>query len=453
MGRGRAELSPPAPPHTAEVGVVDGLTEEAEGVVHGGKTAFVAGALPGETVSFRRVRRHKQHDEALLLEVLTPSPERREPRCPHFGVCGGCALQHLGPVQQLQTKEGQLRAALERIGRVMPERWLEPLQGPQWAYRRRARLGARFVHKLGRSLVGFRERFSSHVAAIGRCEVLAAPAGELVQPLAELLTALSIRERIPQIEVAVADNATDLVIRVLSPPSEADLERLRAFEAAHGVRLYLQPKGLSSVARLDGRPGEALYYELPQFDLRYEFAPTDFVQINAEVNAALVGRAVELLGLTPQSRVLDLFCGLGNFTLALARRAAWVLGVEGDATLVQRARHNAALNGIGNAEFQAADLATVASLPDGWPGAGPKGEAGGFTEVLLDPPRAGARDVMRTIARIAPRSVLYISCHPGSLARDLGILVHEHGFRLRAAGVLDMFPHTTHVESLALLSL
>ncbi len=434
-----------------ELGTVDALTHEGEGVIHAGKTVFVAGALPGEVVRFRRMRRRSRHDEAELIEVVQPSAERTAPSCAHFGVCGGCALQHLAAERQIEAKQIELRDSLERVARAEPQRWLEPLRGPVWGYRRRARLGARYVAKKGRVLVGFRERLSPYVTATQRCEVLAAPAGALIGPLGELLTGLDVRARVPQIELAVGDNAVALVLRALAEPSPGDLAKLREFEREHRVRFYLQRGGLDSVARL-AAAGEAppsdheapLHYALPEFDVRLEFAPTDFVQVNGPVNAALVGRAVALLEVTPRSRILDLFCGLGNFTLPLARRAGEVLGVEGDAGLVERARHNARLNAIGNASFIAADLAQpLADLS--WLNRG-------FSHILLDPPRAGARDVMRTIARIAPERVLYISCHPGSLARDVGVLVHDHGFALRAAGVVDMFPHTTHVESIALLA-
>ncbi len=439
-----------------ELGAVDALTHEGEGVVRAGKTVFVSGALPGELVRFRRVRRRKRHDEAVLVEVVRAAAERATPRCAHFGICGGCALQHLAPEHQIETKQAELRDTLERIARTAPERWLEPVRGPAWAYRRRARLGARYVPKKGGVLVGFRERLSPYVTATERCEVLAAPLGGLIGPLAGLLTRLEAGKRIPQIEVAVGDNATALVLRVLEPvPSARDIELLQAFERTHSIRLYLQPGGIDSVMRLApddrleaGAPPcaarrveEPLHYLLPEFDVRIDFAPTDFVQINGPVNRALVARAVSLLELSPESRVLDLYCGLGNFTLPLARRAGRVLGVEGDRGLLERARHNARQNGIANVEFLEADLAAApAWLP------------GPFSHVLLDPPRVGAPDVMRTIARIGPQRLLYISCHPGSLARDVGILVHDHGFVLRAAGVLDMFPHTTHVESLALLT-
>jgi 23S rRNA (uracil1939-C5)-methyltransferase len=427
-----------------QTGTVCALTHQGEGVVHGGKTVFIAGALPGERIRFRRTRRHRQHDEGELLELLEASPERVEPRCAHFGVCGGCALQHLAPRAQLAAKEAELRSTLERVARVTPASWLAPLSGPVWGYRRRARLGAKFVRRKGRVVVGFRERAAPYVAQLAACEVLAPPAGALIAPLAQLLNALSIREQLPQIEVAVADNATALVLRVLKAPTDEDRSAMCAFAAAHDVRLYLQPGGPDSVQPL-GAPGEALRYGLPRFGLELEFAPTDFIQVNATVNQALVARAAELLELTGECAVLDLFCGLGNFTLALARLAASAVGVEGAGALIARARANAARNGIGNVQFHCADLAVTPEAAAPW-------LRQPCTHVLLDPPRSGAREVLAAVAGLAPRRVLYISCHPGSLARDLGVLVHEHGFRLEAAGVVDMFPHTAHVESLALLT-
>ncbi|MDE2137055.1 MAG: 23S rRNA (uracil(1939)-C(5))-methyltransferase RlmD [Gammaproteobacteria bacterium] len=427
-----------------EVAIVSALTHEGEGVVRGGKTAFVAGALPGERIRFRRTRRHRQHDDAELLEVLEASPLRVTPRCAHFGICGGCVLQHLDPAAQLAAKETELREALARVARVEPRRWLAPLAGPVWGYRRRARLGAKYVYRKERVLVGFRERAAPYVADLAGCEVLASPAGALIAPLAALIARLTIREQLPQIEVAVADNGTALVLRVLEAPGAADLALLREFAASHRVRVYLQPAGLASVRALDEAPAARLNYALPEFDLTLEFLPTDFIQVNGAVNAALVARAVELLELTPAARVLDLFCGLGNFTLALARRAGAAVGVEGETGLIERARGNAVLNGLGNAVFHVADLAAEPADAAPW-------LKGGYSHVLLDPPRTGARAVLGAIARLAPARVLYISCHPGSLARDLMELVHQHGFTLEAAGVVDMFAHTAHVESLALL--
>lgn len=430
-----------------ETGLVADLTHECEGVVRaaetGGKTVFVAGALPGERVSFRRVSFHKSHDEAELVEILAASPDRVTPRCAHFGVCGGCALQHLAPGAQIAAKQKELAANLERIGNVTPAAWLPPLLGPHWGYRRRARLSSRYVTKKGRSLVGFREKQGRYVADVQRCEVLAEPVGALVGTLGELLTGLARRESIPQIEVALSDGERVLVLRVLEPLGEADLAALREFERTHELRILLQPGGLNSIVPLTPGPID-LHYRLDAFDLKLDFGPSDFVQVNAGINQAMVARAVELLEVKGSDRVLDLYCGLGNFTLPLARRAAAVVGVEGEAGLIERARANARGNGITNAEFHVGDLSVAPDKTLSW-------MRGRYDAVLLDPPRVGAREVLSAVAHIAPRRVVYISCHTGSLARDLGVLVHEFGFGLRAAGVLDMFPHTTHVESIAVL--
>jgi 23S rRNA (uracil1939-C5)-methyltransferase len=423
------------------------LTHEGEGVIRStdgaGKVVFVSGALPGERVSFRRVSFHRSHDEAELVEVLEPSPQRVTPRCAHFGVCGGCALQHLAPAAQLEAKQKELAENLARIGNVAPDEWLPPLLGPVWGYRRRARLSSRFVSKKGRSLVGFREKQGKYVADVSRCEVLVEPVASLIGALGELLTGMQRRASIPQIEVAVSDGEQVLVLRILEALPESDLEALRGFERRHGLRLLLQPGGLDSVQPLTPGPVD-LHYRLDAFDLRLDFGPTDFVQVNGAINNAMVARAIELLELQPADRVLDLFCGLGNFTLPLARRAATVVGVEGEPELIERARANARRNGIENAAFHVADLSVAPDRAAPW-------LKGGFDKVLLDPPRVGAREVLSAVAHIAPRRVVYISCHTGSLARDLGVLARDHGFRLRAAGVLDMFPHTTHVESIAVL--
>ena len=429
-------------PELVEEGTVVALNHDGDGVIRDSKTVFVAGALEGERVRFQRTARHRQHDEAQLLEVLDASPSRVEPRCAHFGLCGGCALQHLAPSAQLASKQRELAETLERIGKVTPREWLAPIEGPTWGYRRRARLGAKYVAKRGRVLVGFRERRKPYVAALERCEILASPVDALITPLAELLTGLEARQSIPQIEVAVGELVTVLVFRVLEELSSGDRAALLAFEAEHGLRVYVQRGGPDTVQPLQGEPVR-LHYSLPAEGLRFEFLPTDFVQINAEVNRALVAHAMTQLQAGPQDRVLDLFCGLGNFTLPLARRAREVVGVEGDAALVERARHNATLNALHNVSFKAANLFDPAVL------AAVMG--GPFDRVLLDPPRAGALEILPQLAALAPRRVVYVSCHPGTLARDLGLLCHEHGFQLVAAGVIDMFPHTHHVESIAVL--
>jgi 23S rRNA (uracil1939-C5)-methyltransferase len=368
------------------------------------------------------------------------------PRCAHFDICGGCALQHLDSGTQLQRKQQRLRDTLERVAQLAPGRWLPAIASPPWGYRRRARLGVRYVWQKERSLVGFRERSSNRVANIERCEVLAPPLDALILPLSALITQLSIRAQLPQIEVAISDQAVALVLRVLAPPSQTDLASLREFERLHGVHFYLQSGGIDTV-RVLTEPAPRLYYALPQVQLEIEFLPTDFIQVNAAVNQALVTQAAQLLQLGADSSVLDLYCGLGNFSLALARAACQVVGVEGDAGLVARARGNARRNGITNAHFFSADLTTDLTAA----GAAPWLEQR-YSHVLLDPPRAGALAMLPHIARLAPERLLYVACDPDSMARDIGQLVQRHGFELLAAGVVDMFPHTAHVESLAVLA-
>lgn len=425
-----------------ETAEIESLDQEGRGVAHlGGKTVFVDGALPGELVSLRRTRRQRRHDEAVVVEVQRASPERVTARCAHYGVCGGCSLQHLDHGAQLAAKGRVFAETLARIGGVVPGEWLPPLTGPDFGYRRRARLGCRFVDKKGRVLVGFRERGSPLLADLSSCDVLAPPVGMLVASLAELVGALEVRRRVAQIEVAVGDNLTALVLRVLDDPPQADLDRLREFESRHGVALYLQRGGLDTVQPLSP-PAVPLRYELAGLPAGIEFAPTDFVQVNGALNRLMVARALELLEPRPADTALDLFCGLGNFSLPLARRTAAVVGVEGDDALVSRARANAARNGIDNAEFHAANLAAEPQT-GGW-------ARGRYDLVLLDPPRAGAREILPVAASSRPRRIVYVSCHPGSFARDAGILAGELGYRLTAAGIMDMFPQTSHVETIAL---
>lgn len=426
---------------TAELVRIEDLDHEGRGIARSdGKTVFVAGALPGEQVRITRRRRRRRHDEAVIVELLETSPDRVVPRCAHFGVCGGCALQHLAPAAQLASRQRQVAGALSRIGGVQPENWLPPLTGPEWAYRRRARLGCRWVPKKGRVLVGFRERESPLLADLTRCEILVEPVGSLLRPLAELVGRLAIRERVAQIEVAAGDEAVALVLRVLDEPGPGDLEQLRAFAAQWQIGFWLQPGGLDTVRPLAPDPAP-LRYGLPALAHGIAFQPIDFIQVNAAVNVALVERAITLLAPGPGDHVLDLFCGLGNFSLPLALRAGRVTGVEGDAGLVARAGENAARNSLANAAFHVADL----SRPD--PDAAWARERHDL--ILLDPPRAGAREVLPIAAAGRPRRIAYISCHPGTLARDAGILVGQYGYRLVAAGVLDMFPHTAHVETIA----
>jgi 23S rRNA (uracil1939-C5)-methyltransferase len=429
-------------PELAREAVIESSSHDGRGVARiDGKATFVHGALPGERVRLRVVRHHRNFDEAEAEAVLEPSADRVEPACPRFGVCGGCSLQHVAPVAQIESKQQALLDALRHIGHLEPERVFAPIVGSSpWGYRRKARLGVKYVGKKGKVLVGFRERSSSFVTDTERCPVLHPRVGEALGALATLIGSLDIRERVPQVEVAMGDERCILVFRVLAPPSAGDAERLRSFGAAHGFVVYLQEGGLDSIRPLDP-PGVQLTYALPEFDVELEFRPGDFTQVNFEVNRLMVARAVELLRPQPQERVLDLFCGLGNFTLPLARRAAEVVGVEGEAGLVARARANALRNGIGNARFYTANL--YAAL-DAEPWLRER-----FAAALLDPPRTGAVEVLPLLPRLGVERLVYVSCYPGTLARDAAELVQRHGYRLVGAGAMDMFPHTAHVESIA----
>jgi 23S rRNA (uracil1939-C5)-methyltransferase len=427
-----------------ETACIDAVSHDGKGIAAiGGKKVFVPGGLRGETVRIRRRKRRKSFDEAELLDVLEPSPERIQPRCRAFGVCGGCALQHLPAGQQRDIKFRALQDNLARIGGVTPEQWLPPLydEASEWGYRRRARLAVRDVRAKGRVLVGFREQHAPFIADMARCEVLAPPLDGLIAPLSELVGELTIRRRLPQIEVAAADNATELVFRVLDPPAPEDEAKLVDFAREHRIRVALQPGGPGTITRLYPQEGAPLCYELPAYGVVLEFDATDFVQVNGAVNRLMVERALELLDVRPEHRVLDLFCGIGNFSLPLARRAGAVLGVEGEARMVARAAANAALNGLDNCEFRVADLAAVDGreswLRQSW------------NRVLLDPARSGAAEVIRHLSATGAARVVYLSCHPATLARDAGMLVREQGYRLEVAGIIDMFPHTGHVEAIA----
>jgi 23S rRNA (uracil1939-C5)-methyltransferase len=423
-----------------EADIVD-LAHDGRGIARvDGKAVFIDGALPGERVRFRVIKRRRHLDEAGLVDVLAASPDRVAPRCAHFGICGGCSLQHLSAPAQVQAKERQLLDNLERIGRVRPERVLAPMRGPEWAYRRRARLGVKFVHKKGRVLAGFREREKPYLADIQRCEVLFRPLATLPRDLAALVETLAIREKIPQVEVAAGDEATALVFRVLEAPGPADIEKIAAFGATYGVQIFLQAGGLDTVRPLHPHYSP-LSYAVDGGRVVIEFGPVDFIQINREINVSMVAAALELLLPTRNDTVLDLFCGLGNFTLPMALRARRVVGVEGESALVSQAQANAARNGVGNAAFLRENLFEPTQF-------GPWANER-YDLVLLDPPRAGASALLPRMANWRPRRVVYISCHPGSLARDAENLVFTQGFRLTCAGVMDMFPHTTHVESIA----
>ncbi len=429
-----------------ETAMIESVTHDGRGIAAiEGKKVFVAGALAGEEVRFVRRKSRRKFDEAELLEILQASPDRIDARCEAFGRCGGCSLQHVSDEQQRQIKSQTLKDNLQRIGKLEAQAWLEPIVGPTWKYRRRARLAVKDVPAKGRVLVGFRERHAPYITDMHRCEVLAAPVDDMIDPLSEMIGSLSIKARLPQIEVAVAENAVAMVFRVLDPPSDEDKAVLGKFGAHHNVRIYLQPGGLDSVSLLYPESDvEALAYTLPEFDIRIEFDAIGFVQVNAEINQLMVSRAIELLDPQTDDRILDLYCGIGNFSLPLAKRSGKVLGVEGEALLVRAAVENAKLNNVGNATFRQADLNAIDGS-EGW-------LREGWDRILLDPARSGAAEIVKHMDVIGAARIVYVSCHPGTLARDAGTLVNEHGYTCKAAGIIDMFPHTAHVESIAVFN-
>jgi 23S rRNA (uracil1939-C5)-methyltransferase len=422
---------------------VESLDHEGRGVAHAeGKVVFIEGALPGETVAYSSYRKKPSYEQANATEIIRPSFMRVEPRCPHFGVCGGCSMQHLDAAAQVAVKQRVLEDALRHIGKVGAEEILPAIHGSYWGYRHRARLSARYVQKKGRMVVGFHEKRSSFVADMEQCPILPPRISALIVPLRDLIGLLSIRERLPQIEIALGGEVDVLVLRILEPLSTSDEALLRAFADRHGIRFFLQPKGPDSACPFYPESAPALSYTLPDFDIVMPFRPTEFTQVNHEINRVMVRRAVRLLDPQPGERIADLFCGLGNFTLPLARRGAHILGVEGSEGLVERARTNAAYNGLAEkAEFLQSDLfaATEGSLR----------QLGRFDKMLIDPPRDGAVEVVKALGEDGPQRIVYVSCNPATLARDAAVLVHGKGYRLRAAGVVNMFPHTAHVESIA----
>lgn len=420
------------------------MTHDGRGLARvDGKAVFVAGALEDERVRLKYTRRQRHHDEAVTVEVLDPAPSRVEPFCPHFGVCGGCSLQHMATDAQVAMKQNTLRDVLQRIGHVEPEVWLPPLRAAHAGYRRKARLGVRYVPKKGKTLVGFRERGNSFVADLITCDVLHPVVGHHLTDIAALVDGLSIRDKVPQIEVAIGDAACVLVFRVLAAPSAVDLERLDAFGRTLGVHVYLQDAGVDSVRALPGHEA-SLHYTLPNPGVELSFEPVDFTQINHELNQQMVDQAIDLLALKETDQVLDLFCGIGNFTLPIARRAGEVVGVEGSDDLVVRARANAERNDLSNVELYSADLyGTLGDAP--W-------NRRTYNKALLDPPRSGALAILDRLPRMEVERIVYVSCYPATLARDADQLVNTLGYRLQAAGAMDMFPHTTHIESIALFT-
>jgi 23S rRNA (uracil1939-C5)-methyltransferase len=413
-----------------------------------GKTQFVEGALPGEIVRASFVTQRSKFDELATIEVLQASAERVSPPCLHAGLCGGCSLQHMAPAAQIEFKQRVLAEQFAHFGGLAPVHWEPPLTGPTEGYRGKARLGVRYVAKKESVLVGFREKRSNFLADLSRCEVLDPRMGHSIQDLKSLLMGLQAYQTIPQIEVALGDSDVALVFRHMEPLSELDRTALIAFVRARDWMLFLQPGGPDSVHRVWPEQGEArLSYSipLPPFarlaSVTLHFHPLDFTQINADINRQMIARALTWLDLTEQDRVLDLFCGLGNFTLPIAACAGSAVGVEGDPTMVQRGIENARSNGLINAEFHAADLQGDFTR-EAWAGRG-------FDKILIDPPRTGAQEVCEYLPRFGAARIVYVSCNPATLARDAGILVRQ-GYRMERAGVMDMFPHTAHVESIAL---
>jgi 23S rRNA (uracil1939-C5)-methyltransferase len=424
------------------IALIESLDREGRGVAHvGGKAVFVDDAVPGERVEYAAYRKKPAWEAAQIVRIEQEGAARIPPRCAFFGTCGGCSMQHIEERAQVAAKQRVLEDALWHLGRVRPEMMLRPLYGLSWGYRHRARMSVRWVPKKGGSLVGFRERKSSFVTEMTSCEVLPPQVSALIRPLRTLIDTLDMQGRIPQIEVAVGDALTVLVLRVLEAVGVEDRERLKRFAEDHGVQLWLQPAGPDSARPFWPPDAPDLYYTLPEYGIRIAFGPTDFTQVNHAVNRLLVGRALSLLDPRPGDRIADFFCGLGNFTLPIARSGADVLGVEGSAGLVARAQESARANGLADrCEFAVADLfdaAACARLP-------------ACDKVLLDPPREGAIELVKSFAAKAPSRIVYVACDPATLARDGGVLVHTQGYSLAAAGVVNMFPHTSHVESIAL---
>ena len=440
MSRRKKKL--PAEPQQA---TIESLTHDGRGVARiGDKTVFIDGALPQEEVLFRYTRVRSNYDEGTVLEVLKASPHRVTPACEFFDVCGGCSLQHLDSDEQIRLKQSMLLENLGRIGKVEAEENLPPLTGPIWGYRQKARLGVRYVHKKQRVLVGFREKHSAFLADMHSCKILNPLIGERLDELSTTIRQLSCYKQIAQIEVAVGEEGAALIFRHLVELSDDDKRILTSLGQQYEFQIYLQPKGPDSVTLL-WPESASLSYNIPAYDITLAFRPNDFTQVNTAINQAMVTRALELLDTQPTDQLLELFCGLGNFSLPLARQVKQVVAVEGDAALIERARDNASRNGIDNVEYHVANLMEdVGGLP--WL------RNRSYDKVLLDPPRSGALEVLPAIADLKPNRIVYVSCNPATLARDAGILVNDYGYNLVKAGVMDMFPHTAHVESIALFT-
>lgn len=435
------------------IALIESLDQDGRGVAHVvGKAIFIEGALPGEKVTYQSTRRKASYEFAHVLDILKPSNLRTEPKCPYYAMCGGCSLQHLEVGAQVAAKQRMLENSLWHIGKVRPENMLPPIYGPTWGYRHKARLRVKYVAPKSRVLVGFNEKSTHFVVDMNSCEVLPPHLSALLVPLQDLMMQLSLRDQIPQIEVAVGEgNVTVLVLRIMTPLQPADEPLLRNFADKYEVQIWTQSKGPDTIKPFHPLNGAGLRYSLPEFGLTYPFQPTEFTQVNPHINRVMVRRAMQLLNPQPNENIADFFCGLGNFTLPIARSGATVLGMEGSVALVSRAVESAALNGLAHqVQFRVADLfkMTAENLV----------ELGYFDKWLVDPPRDGAMTLIESLAdggtgnalRFNPQRIVYVSCNPATLARDAGILVQKKGYRMQAAGVINMFPHTSHVESIAL---
>ncbi len=425
---------------------ITGLSHDGRGIttLDDGKTTFVSGALPTETVTFQLVKRHSRYNEGDTTEVQEPAPERVQPKCAHFGVCGGCSLQHMSMAAQIQFKQQILLEQLKHFGQVTPKTILDPITALDWGYRRKARLGVRYVRKKEKLLVGFREKSSSFLADLESCQVLHPSVGLRLTALREMIAGLTQFEHIPQVEVAVGDDAVALVFRHMTDLPPADIEALIAFGKAHDFQIYLQPNPPALLQKIwPENTDNRLHYSLPEYQLTMPFHPLDFTQINGEVNPLMIKQALKLLDPQPTDAVLDLFCGLGNFTLPLARFAGHVVGVEGSDEMVKRGSDNARLNQIENTEFYAANLAVIPETQPAW-------MKRKYDKILLDPPRTGAQEIIALLPQFGAKRIVYVSCNPATLARDAGILVNQQGYKLKAVGVINMFPHTSHIEAIAL---
>lgn len=425
---------------------VERLSHEGRGVSHEeGKVVFITGALPEESVSVRVTRKHRRYLEASFESLHSePHPDRVMPPCQHFGLCGGCVLQHLSPMAQVMHKQSVLLEQLRVFGKVEPETVLEPLLGPTLHYRTKARIGVKYVEKKQKLLIGFREAQGGKIADLSGCTNLPAKMTELWEPLRQTIMSLDSFRSIPQIEMAMGGQTLALVIRHLEPLSERDKNIWYQFAKKQQISVYLQPEGPDSVHKLYPEEGDFyLQYDLKKYQLQYDFHPCDFTQVNPDINQKMIEQTLQLLKIQKEDRVLDLFCGLGNFSLPLAQHAEWVVGVEGDANMVKRATHNAQKNQLNNTNFYQANLFEDPSVYD-WAKAD-------YNKILIDPPRSGAEGLMPYLGKSKAKTLVYVSCNPATLARDLGLCVSQWGWQLKACGVMDMFPHTHHVEAIALL--